>query len=39
MKKKLTFVGEKKTNFKLCERKTFNLFEKDLRYSFAILIT
>ena len=25
MKKKLTFVGEKKTNFKLGERKTFNM--------------
>ena len=37
--KKKTFVGEKKTNFKLCERKTFKLCEKDLRCSFAILIT
>ena len=39
MKKKLTFVEEKKTNFKLCERKTFDLCEKVLRWSFAILIT
>ena len=28
---KKTFVGERKTNFRLCERKTFNLCEKDLR--------
>ena len=37
---KKNFCGrKKKTNFKLCERKTFKLCEKDLRCNFAILIT
>ena len=36
---KKNICGRIETNFKLCERKTFKLCEKDLRCSFAILIT